>query len=88
MDKFRIGLFIPCYIDTFHPQVGAATLQLLEKAECIELINLDRKDGAEYITSYDMSCLMHLEGIIRRQDKPIKVIRVAEFLKSGLRRIA
>lgn len=30
----RIGLFIPCYIDQFYPQVGIATLQLLEKLDC------------------------------------------------------
>ncbi len=27
----RIGLFIPCYIDQFYPQVGLATLELLER---------------------------------------------------------
>ena len=27
----RVGLFIPCYIDQFYPQVGIASLQLLEK---------------------------------------------------------
>ena len=27
----RIGLFIPCYIDQFYPQVGLATLDLLER---------------------------------------------------------
>ncbi len=30
----RVGLFIPCYVDQFHPQVGVATLQLLEKLGC------------------------------------------------------
>ena len=30
----RIGLFIPCYVDQFYPQVGVATLELLEKAGC------------------------------------------------------
>ena len=25
----RIGLFIPCYIDAFFPEVGIATLELL-----------------------------------------------------------
>lgn len=30
----RIGLFIPCYIDQFYPQVGIATLELLEKLGC------------------------------------------------------
>jgi len=30
----KVGLFIPCYIDQFYPQVGIATLQLLEKLGC------------------------------------------------------
>ena len=27
----RVGLFIPCYIDAFYPEVGVATLELLER---------------------------------------------------------
>lgn len=30
----KVGLFIPCYIDQFFPQVGIATLELLEKLGC------------------------------------------------------
>lgn len=30
----KVALFIPCYIDQFYPQVGIATLQLLEKLGC------------------------------------------------------
>jgi L-lactate dehydrogenase complex protein LldE len=29
--RMRVGLFIPCYIDQFYPQVGMATVELLEK---------------------------------------------------------
>src|ERR1700751_5018386 len=29
--RLRVGLFIPCYIDMVYPEVGIATLQLLEK---------------------------------------------------------
>jgi L-lactate dehydrogenase complex protein LldE len=29
-----VGLFIPCYIDAFFPEVGVATLELLEKRGC------------------------------------------------------
>jgi L-lactate dehydrogenase complex protein LldE len=29
--RMRIGLFIPCYIDAFFPEVGIATLELLER---------------------------------------------------------
>ncbi len=27
----RVGLFVPCYIDAFYPEVGIATLELLER---------------------------------------------------------
>lgn len=30
----KVALFIPCYIDQFYPQVGIATLKLLEKLGC------------------------------------------------------
>ena len=38
------------------------------------------KNGAEYITSSDLSCLMHLEGLINRNGKDMKVIHIAEIL--------
>lgn len=89
-------------------------LQLLKGAEGLELIKLDRDDeccgfggtfsifqpevsvkmgecrvldhqqnGAEIITAVDMSCLMHLEGIINRQKRPVKVMHIAEILNSN-----
>jgi L-lactate dehydrogenase complex protein LldE len=30
----RVQLFIPCYIDQFYPQVGIASLQILQKLGC------------------------------------------------------
>lgn len=39
--------------------------------------------GANYITGNDMSCLMHLEGILRRQQSPVKVIHIAEILNAA-----
>ncbi|WP_437223944.1 (Fe-S)-binding protein [Planctomicrobium sp. SH661] len=36
--------------------------------------------GAEVITAGDMSCLMHLEGLIRRQHKPLAVMHIAQIL--------
>lgn len=87
---------------------------LLEKANGIELIKLDREDeccgfggtfsifepaisakmgkervhdhlrnGAEIITATDMSCLMHMEGIIRRKNENIKVVHIAEILNNN-----
>jgi L-lactate dehydrogenase complex protein LldE len=40
--------------------------------------------GAEYITGADMSCLMHMEGILRRQGSHVKVIHIAEILNSSV----
>lgn len=36
--------------------------------------------GAEYIVSNDSSCLMHLQGLLSRQGKPLKTIHLAEVL--------
>jgi len=39
--------------------------------------------GAEVITSGDMSCLMHLEGLINRRGIPLRVMHIAEILNAG-----
>jgi L-lactate dehydrogenase complex protein LldE len=36
--------------------------------------------GAEVITAGDMSCLMHLQGLLLRDRKPLRVLHVAELL--------
>jgi L-lactate dehydrogenase complex protein LldE len=38
------------------------------------------QNGAEYITAADLSCLMHMEGILRRLKSRVKVIHIAEIL--------
>jgi L-lactate dehydrogenase complex protein LldE len=40
------------------------------------------KQGVEYITGGDISCLMHLEGILKRQNSAIKIIHIAEILNA------
>lgn len=88
--------------------------QLLEMVDDIELVDLQRADeccgfggtfavaepaisvkmgkdriadhtraGAEVITAGDMSCLMHLEGILRRQKSAVKVMHIAEILNGN-----
>lgn len=39
-------------------------------------------NGAEYITGADMSCLMHMEGILKRQKSNVKVVHIAEILNA------
>ncbi|PCJ61923.1 MAG: Fe-S oxidoreductase [Planctomycetota bacterium] len=84
---------------------------LLKKVKDIEIISLDRSDEccgfggmfstyeeaiscsmgndriqdhlkhqATIITGVDMSCLMHLEGLIKRQKSPLQVKHIAEIL--------
>jgi L-lactate dehydrogenase complex protein LldE len=38
--------------------------------------------GAEYITGADMSCLMHMDGILRRRKSTVKVLHIAEILNA------
>jgi L-lactate dehydrogenase complex protein LldE len=38
--------------------------------------------GTEFITAADMSCLMHLEGILNRQKSKVQVKHIAEILNS------
>lgn len=40
------------------------------------------KNGTQVLTGGDMSCLMHLEGVVRRRQLPIKVMHIAEILNS------
>jgi L-lactate dehydrogenase complex protein LldE len=53
------------------------------------MMGLDRiadheRAGTEVLTSTDMSCLMHLEGLIRRESKPIRVQHIAEVFASAM----
>jgi L-lactate dehydrogenase complex protein LldE len=41
--------------------------------------------GAEMITGADSSCLMHLEGLLRRDGKKLRVLHVAELLEEATR---
>ena len=39
--------------------------------------------GVEYITGVDMSCLMHMEGLLHRDKSTLKVIHIAEILNGS-----
>ncbi|EEF58687.1 (Fe-S)-binding protein [Pedosphaera parvula] len=39
-----------------------------------------QQTGADYIVSNDSSCLMHVQGLLNRQGKPLKTIHLAEVL--------
>jgi len=117
---YRVGLHQSCHglrelrlgrsSETVGPQFSKAR-QLLETIEGLELVELQRADEccgfggtfavneeavscmmgldrihdheqarAEVLTANDMSCLMHLQGLILRQQKPLQVMHIAEIL--------
>ncbi|MBM4076130.1 MAG: (Fe-S)-binding protein [Planctomycetes bacterium] len=117
---YKVGLHNSCHglrelrlgssSETMGPQFNKAA-QLLSGLEDIELVPLKRADeccgfggtfaiaeeavscmmgldrihdheqaGAEVMTAGDMSCLMHLSGLIARQKKPLSVMHVAQIL--------
>jgi L-lactate dehydrogenase complex protein LldE len=39
--------------------------------------------GTEVLSAADMSCLMHLDGLIRRHRHPLRVMHVAEILSES-----
>ncbi|MFO0791217.1 MAG: (Fe-S)-binding protein [Pirellulales bacterium] len=47
-------------------------------------VNDHERAGTEVLTAVDMSCLMHLDGLIRRDNKPIRVKHIAEILAAAI----
>ena len=114
----KIGLFIPCYVDQFYPQVGVATLELLEKLGCTVGFPLNQtccgqpmaNSGFEHLTKdcnslfYDSfsefdyvvspsgSCVLHIKDHLKVEDKPgesrvlrKKVYELVEFITDILK---
>lgn len=106
------GLHISSMSELMQPSFSKP-LQLLKMVEGLELINLSRTDeccgfggtfcvaeeavsakmgkdrvedhilnGAEVITGADMSCLMHMEGILKRRKSNVQIKHIAEILNS------
>ena len=92
----KIGLFIPCYIDQFYPQVGIATLQLLQKLGCDVSFPLEQTCcgqpmansgfaslskgcdanfvqnflGYDYIVAPSGSCVLHIKEHLKDESNP------------------
>ena len=41
------------------------------------------KTGAQYMISTDLSCLMHMDGYIKKNNLPIQVMHLADALAQG-----
>lgn len=64
------------------------TFAVAEEAVSVKMgkdkINDHLESGVEVITATDTSCLMHLEGLVNRDKKPLKILHVAEILNSNI----
>jgi hypothetical protein len=67
----RIGLFIPCYIDSFFPEVGIATLELLERFGC-------------HVLSAQSDLLWTADGEHSADMEAETQVHAAEALRNGL----
>ncbi|NGY37615.1 (Fe-S)-binding protein [Flavobacterium sp. XN-5] len=114
----KVALFIPCYIDQFYPQVGIATLQLLEKLGCDVSFPLEQTccgqpmansgfaslskgcdanfvenfSGFDYIVAPSGSCVLHVKEHLQDAAHPEKaanirknVYELTEFLTDVLK---
>ena len=92
--KLRDLLSLVKGIEVFEPKrvdecCGFGGMFAIEEPEVSTCMGQDKvKDhmstGAEYITGADSSCLMHMEGVIKREKLPIKTIHIVQILASGL----
>ncbi|KVV16313.1 (Fe-S)-binding protein [Flavobacterium sp. TAB 87] len=114
----QVALFIPCYIDQFYPQVGIATLQLLEKLGCDVVFPLQQTccgqpmansgfaslskgcdtnfvenfSGFDYIVAPSGSCVLHVKEHLQDATHPEEaaeirknVYELTEFLTDVLK---
>ena len=107
-----VGLFIPCYIDQFYPQVAVATLELLERLDCKVVFPLNQTccgqpmansgfekltkgcnknfienfNGIRHIVSPSGSCVLHVKEHLQDREQQIaleirqSVYELTEFL--------
>ena len=47
-------------------------------------VNWIRDSGARYVISNDISCLMHIDGLLKRAQVPVETMHLAELLAKGL----
>lgn len=102
----KVGLFIPCYVDQFYPQVAIATLQLLEKFGCDVDYPLHQTccgqpmanagfasfsegcdknftnnfSGFDYIVSPSGSCVLHIKEHLRNNSKPQQAAHIRNHI--------
>lgn len=81
-----VEVFEPSHVDECCGFGGMFSIEEPAVSACMgaDKVHDHMSTGAEYITGADSSCLMHMEGIIKREKLPVKTIHIVEILASGL----
>ena len=81
-----IEIFEPKRIDECCGFGGMFSIEEPEVSACMaqDKVADHISTGAEYITGADSSCLMHMQGVIERENLPIKTIHIVQILATGL----
>jgi L-lactate dehydrogenase complex protein LldE len=80
----RVGLFVPCYVDAFEPEVGIATLELLERfgldaeAAATEALFVKNFTGFDYVVAPSGSCVHQVRAHLTAIPQTPEVIAVRE----------
>jgi L-lactate dehydrogenase complex protein LldE len=61
----------------------AVKFDAISAAMADQKINHALQTGATHIISTDLSCLMHLQGVITKKDLPLTTMHIADVLASG-----
>ncbi len=61
----------------------AVKFESISVAMADQKVNNALQTGADYIISTDLSCLMHLDGYIRRKEYPIRTMHIADVLANN-----
>lgn len=81
-----IEVFEPAKVDECCGFGGMFAVEEQAVSVCMgqDKLNNHIATGAEFITGADSSCLMHLQGIVEREQYPIRFIHVVQILAAGL----
>lgn len=80
------------FVEMAHPDVccGFGGTFSVKNAGISTVMGRDKADdavasGAEVVTAVDSSCLMHIDGILRARNLPLRAVHIADILASGER---
>ena len=81
-----IEVFEPSHIDECCGFGGMFAVEEQAVSVCMgrDKVKDHMATGAEYIVGADSSCLMHMQGVIKREHLPIQIIHIVEILASQL----